>query len=290
MQTGIGDSKERRFSSPCRPCSTVAVAQRGVVGLVRRSATAFLLNINACCFPSLSLPWADAAIPRCNLGPEIAYEIGNPVMLCFFLSGSSTRKMVFRLKVDEHASVALKGSQGVALGDDKPLPVYTWVAGTHGTPDEATSSVPAYPLNCENTSDVSRREAHVSCPQVFSADGKVVLLLNLVVNLQHGKLTNFAWDNGCSGCGPSRCMESHMHYKVKSRSATGGTFKNGACGQDLSGCPTGETGACDMKVFVTWAGSDSAGRHLLSAGMRLSKFTGYTMASIYETMSDSYKR
>merc|ERR1712176_213308 len=199
-------------------------------------------------------------------------------MFCVSITTNPVRKMIFRLKVDEYSTLMLKGSQKMTTSASQP--VYAWVG--------ASQTGEANPLNCDDTSDMERRGAVASCPQIYTSSSHVAFLLNLVVNLDNGKVSSFAWDNGCAGCGPSSCMESSKRFDVNKSIAGSEYFKTGVCGQDTPKCPPEAENSCDMKILVTWAGTDKDGNNLLSAGLRLSKFTGHTLRSVYDTMSDNY--
>jgi len=218
--------------------------------------------------------------PTCNLGAAVSYGLRDSAMFCFFLSTSPVKKMIFRLKVDELSTVILKGSQKFAVAEGQSQPVYTWVTGTR--------SSKAHPLDCTDSSDLADRGHSVSCPQVFTTGSHVAQVLNLVINLKNGHLSSFAWDNGCAACSPSSCIQSSKSLSLPSFKEGPAFFSVGACGEDLPKCPPDDENSCDMKVFVSWAGTDKDGRNLVSAGTRLSKFTGPTLKSVYGTMNDNY--
>eukprot|EP00928_Gymnodinium_smaydae_P070006 TRINITY_DN53955_c0_g1_i1.p1 TRINITY_DN53955_c0_g1~~TRINITY_DN53955_c0_g1_i1.p1 ORF type:complete len:259 (-),score=26.94 TRINITY_DN53955_c0_g1_i1:251-1027(-) len=221
-----------------------------------------------------------SGFPLCSMSNPMAYSVGEPVMLCFFVSTSPPRKMVFRLKVDEYATISLKGSKSIAAAESQS--VYTWVAA--GYAGEAS------PLDCSNASDVGARGDIVSCPQIYTSSRHSAAMLNLVVNLQDGKITGFAWDNNCAGCGPSSCMKTHTSLNLSTNIPGGSLFDAGVCGRELAKCSQATENSCDMTAMVTWVGTDQNGRNLLSAGMRLSKFTGYTLKSLFETLDDTYDK
>lgn len=242
-------------------------------------------------FALCTLPGAFAKdsleLPSCHLGDQPPVEIGGSLKLCFFLSTSPPKKMVFQIKVDEYAQLVLQGSQAQALtalgasqeASNGSAPVHTWVA--------ASGSESVEPLDCGNVTDVDRRSGRVSCPQIFASSNHVAQVVNLVVNLRDGRISSFAWDNGCQGCGAAECMRSHKSLAIGVGRGGGDTFNQGTCGRGFSGCRQ-QGLACDLKVLITFAGTDRHGTNALSAGMRLSKFTGYTLASLYQKMNDKY--
>lgn len=216
--------------------------------------------------------------PSCNVGSLNSLAVGETIHLCVFLSSRPTKKMVFAMKVDEYSQLLLKGSEN-SVKANQSQSTYTWVA--------TSTHAPAWPLNCADSSDVYERSSFASCPQIYSSTERVVQLTNLVVNMRAGKVSSFAWDNGCSGCGPSSCLMGLKGVDVQNRTAGPDVFPEGTCSQELSSCDGNEL-ACDLKLFVSFAGTDRNGRNLASAGLRMSQLTGYTLKSLYEKMKNKY--
>lgn len=221
---------------------------------------------------------ASFRFPLCDLGPQAPVSIGDRIPICVFLSTDPPKKMVFRVKVEEYAELVLQGSQALAFNSTNK-PVYTWAAVS----GSLNSSLP---LDCGNASDVDRRSHLASCPQVYATGTHMVHLLSLVINLHDGFVHSFAWDSSCEGCGPNACIQSKKAIDLQQGTQSWDDL-GGACGAETGGCRDGA--GCDMKVFVTWAGTDKEGRHCTSAGMRMSKFTGYTLTSLYEKANQNYK-
>lgn len=216
--------------------------------------------------------------PACNLGSLGPLAIGDSITFCVFLSTAKSKKMVFRIKVDDYSEMLLQNSSDVSLRNQTP-PIYTWVT--------ASMSQVALPLDCSNPTDMSQRSSVASCPQVYADSNNLAQMLSLVVNMQNGLVSSFAWDNNCMGCGSSSCMYSRSGFNLTSRQAIGDTFSEGTCGQSRDNCMSNSL-SCDLKIFVTWAGTDMQNQHLVSAGLRLSQFTGYTLTSLYDSMNQDY--
>lgn len=213
----------------------------------------------------------------CGFGIYTDLALGDPIRLCVFVSTAPIRKMVFMLKVDEYAKALLHGSARLAVANQSS-PLYTWVATSQ------TSA--AYPLDCDNAEDVRNRSSQATCPQLYAGSSKVAELLSLVITLDKGRITSLDWDNGdvangCAGCGPSFCMYSSKSLNLSSWLGGPSYFDQGSCGFDLNSCTEDK---CNLSVLVTWVGTDRDGRNAVSAGIRLSKFTGYTLNSLYDTM------
>lgn len=212
----------------------------------------------------------------CNGDPQGPAAIGDRITFCVFVGSNPPSKMVFRAKVDESSQFLLHGSQQAVTGAS---PVYTWV-----TPVTAKE---ALPLDCSNSSEVSRRGAEATCPQIYAGSGMRAEYLNLVISLQYGVITNLAWDNSCIGCGPSYCLTSAKSLNTTSWEESFEKFSDGACGIALSSCSASSV-TCDLKVFVSWVGTDGDGRALRSGSLRLSRLGGSTLASLYDKMKTNY--
>lgn len=206
--------------------------------------------------------------------------VGDSLWFCVFLSTRPARKMVFQIKVEEAAELDLQGSRDFAL-ENLSQPLYTWVSTSHRGSSEA--------LDCSNATDMELRGHDVSCPQIYAHATAVTQLSNLVVNLREGRVSSFAWDNSCSGCSPSQCLKSSQSLSEENFTEGSQFFSEGTCGESADFC-IGTPAACNLKVFVTWAGTDKHGRNLVSAGSRLSKLAGPTLSSFYNTLKDGYNQ
>ncbi|CAE8597820.1 unnamed protein product [Polarella glacialis] len=219
-------------------------------------------------------------IASCDIGDLYSVAIGDAVKFCVFLSTTPPRKMVFEVKVEEYAELLLQGSEQF-INATTTQPMYTWVA--------ITQKKDALPLNCASGGDMANRSSLVSCPQIYATPDRVAPLVNLVVNLREGQISSFAWDNGCVGCGPSSCMKGSNSFDMQSGVAGNSQFEQGTCGQKIGSC-AGKDKVCSLKIFVTWAGTDRNGRNLVSAGLRLSKLSGATLGSLYDSMQTDYNQ
>eukprot|EP00747_Dinoflagellata_sp_TGD_P166099 gnl/TRDRNA2_/TRDRNA2_188367_c0_seq1.p1 gnl/TRDRNA2_/TRDRNA2_188367_c0~~gnl/TRDRNA2_/TRDRNA2_188367_c0_seq1.p1 ORF type:complete len:297 (-),score=44.08 gnl/TRDRNA2_/TRDRNA2_188367_c0_seq1:98-988(-) len=231
---------------------------------------------------------SNSTVPVCNMGGQPPVAIGDDVMLCVFVLAPplGSKKMVFKLKVEEHASLLLQGSERLALGEPGNLtapaqPIHAWVA--------ASQEAPALPLDCTSPSDMDARGGIVSCPQVYASRSHISQLTNLVVNMRDGVLQSFVWDNGCDACGPARCMDSWKSLDLSTGVGGPDVFEQGTCGQEHIQCAPADV-ACDLNIFVTWYGTDKDGRNARSAGTRLSRFTGPTLRSVYDSTADKYSK
>jgi hypothetical protein len=87
-------------------------------------------------------------------------------------------------------------------------------------------------------------------------------VFSFVVNIKDGVVTNITDDNAdCGNCETSQTCNSDTNYKCYSSNAN---YKG-----------------ADPKFFISWIGTDSAGNYMLSHTKRLSRFSQYSIGSIY---------
>ena len=89
--------------------------------------------------------------------------------------------------------------------------------------------------------------------------------LSLVIVLDEGLVSELLWDTGCYSCEDANCIE-------------------GNCALSISDCSDNN---CDFSAYVSWYGTDSNGRYLLSAGQRLSQFQSTSAQTYYEYVKDN---
>lgn len=107
-------------------------------------------------------------------------------------------------------------------------------------------------------------------------------MLNLVIKLKEGKITDIVWDNQCYACESKLCM-SDLEAK---NLYTGEQTKYSNCrGKEIKK----EFFGNDPRFYVTWFGTDKAGRQLKSSNMAMSKFKNYDVTSLGDALKDSVK-
>mmetsp|Transcript_31489 Transcript_31489/g.83968 ORF Transcript_31489/g.83968 Transcript_31489/m.83968 type:complete len:252 (-) Transcript_31489:246-1001(-) len=210
--------------------------------------------------------------PACDFGQQSNFVVGDSIHICVFLATSPPKKMVFRIKVDEHASLVLRDAAQFSASDDDGL--HVWMS--------ASGDEPMYPLDCEGSDS---REHLVSCPQIFSMADSSVIVLSAVINMADGNIQNFVWDDSCVGCASSSCL--YGSKRLDNRTFVGGDalHANGVCSK--ISCLSQDTD-CDLKLFLTWAGTDADGNNALSASTRLSRFSGTSLTSALDSISSLF--
>ena len=55
-------------------------------------------------------------------------------------------------------------------------------------------------------------------------------------------------------------------------------------------CTTNQNGECDIKLFVSWQGTDRTGKNLISSGERFMNFENYNLAGMYDSIKQISNR
>lgn len=135
-----------------------------------------------------------------------------------------------------------------------------------------------------------------------------VPLYTVIIGLDRGKVSYIAWDDGCFFCtasGPD-CVPTAVNVNGTDTTVVSDSSLTG-CRQSLDSAysppqdncypaatipsnatsgnatvSTNVTTPCDLKVFVTWTGTDSNGKFLTSAGQRFSRYRSFGVANLYQ--------
>lgn len=95
-------------------------------------------------------------------------------------------------------------------------------------------------------------------------------LLSFVVNIDGGAVTALTDDTaGCDSCDTSNKCNTNTASKCYN------------VGSSYAGS--------DPRLFISWIGTDASGNHMLSHTKRLSRFTQYSIGSIYSSVVNSFK-
>mmetsp|Transcript_9032 Transcript_9032/g.14794 ORF Transcript_9032/g.14794 Transcript_9032/m.14794 type:complete len:221 (+) Transcript_9032:321-983(+) len=107
---------------------------------------------------------------------------------------------------------------------------------------------------------------YIKTPRLFRKDNLVVSFLTVVINLDKGNVTDMRWDDDCSACSNSACVD-------------------GNCAVDFTTeCPVNPS-ACDPKVYIAWSGTDRQGRFMTSSGNVPSQFRFYSIGAVWNALA-----
>ena len=113
--------------------------------------------------------------------------------------------------------------------------------------------------------------------------------VTVIVHLDRGVVTRVVYDNGCTLCDGMRselaCKADNTSVVCPAAEVYGGApAECRDCYLKLgSGCGENRH-ACAPKIYIAWVGTDVDGNALLSAGSVLSRFGGYSLQGVYDTV------
>jgi hypothetical protein len=252
--------------------------------------------------------------PLCNFSSPGALNIGTVVPLCvFMMSGPANdptspsyappqiKSIAFGVPVDTYAMLDLSGSYGSfnhPLRDQDNL--YAWMTGAPtGT---------AWARECALQEGTQKTFANIdnttaySCPQLVMTTQSVVPLASIVAVVDQGRLINLIWDNQCQTCPTmgDRCIGGNLALTLANSTSSqqyltsndmSAITANKICSVYQSDClsPTNSSGInCDFRVLLTWSGTDSLGKRLLSSSLRMTQFSGSSVGSMWSSVANSF--
>ena len=182
----------------------------------------------------------------CGQGDEDkTYATWDTALLCLFFDNMvPPQKVVFTPQVDKFEALQIKG-------------IY----------EQFKSSVDGDLQVTAMSNGVRSR------PAIFKRGEEIAQILNLVVGLEEGKISNIEWRNNCfdmQGCRPDDCEDTSVDYGGKNHNEFN-CFRSGCAGvSDYS---------CDTQVFVTWVGRDNGRDDCTSDNYRISSFYNFGIVS-----------
>ena len=126
---------------------------------------------------------------------------------------------------------------------------------------------------------------------------ETIPLYTVIVIADKGIVSAITWDDGCLACADNGPNCIYNAVDVNTSQVYRGDIGLRGCYEDAATCaPTPiDTSAlpnatnynftsspCDLKVFVTWTGTDRNGAFFTSAGERLSRYTSFGVGSLYQ--------
>ena len=253
--------------------------------------------------------------PLCNFTTPSNATIGSTIPLCIFVmsapSGDASspssyvppqiKSMAFSVPVDEYAMLDLYGSfQKLTHPTRDQDKLFAWATGA--------ASVTAWPRECALDPGVPNtfpalgpNSATRSCPQLYMTRDHVVPLASLVAVMNNGVLENLVWDNECQTCATlsDSCIAGRLSLTLVNATSTQQYLSensrskitdNSICSVTYDQClPTNSTGInCDLRVLLTWYGTDANGKRLTSSSLRLTQFSGSSVGSMWNSVANSF--
>eukprot|EP00484_Ammonia_sp_Unknown_P028275 CAMPEP_0197027052 /NCGR_PEP_ID=MMETSP1384-20130603/7042_1 /TAXON_ID=29189 /ORGANISM="Ammonia sp." /LENGTH=238 /DNA_ID=CAMNT_0042455843 /DNA_START=39 /DNA_END=755 /DNA_ORIENTATION=+ len=162
----------------------------------------------------------------------------------------------FATNVDTYTLVTLQGSNLGESYDDNTTTDYQWMQTNAGLPADVGVQFEAG--NVTSNTVFARYTDENDRTWIYTQ-------MSLVIVLDNGKVDEVLWDKGCTGCDAENCIKNN-------------------CAIPVSECNVNN---CDMSAYISWYGTDSGGRYLLSAGQRLSQFQSASARSYYDYVKEN---
>lgn len=110
----------------------------------------------------------------------------------------------------------------------------------------------------------------MQAPYYNNGENWVFPVMNLMIQLDQGKVSNYFWRNTCLGCSgndvvntcETKSLTSTIINPADTSSTTTATYNQENCKRTKCSADFKD---CDLRIYVTWSGLDSEGKNLLSS-------------------------
>lgn len=114
----------------------------------------------------------------------------------------------------------------------------------------------------------------------------VLTCAHCVVSHPH-QIQGVTWDDGCYFCDPETC-EPNLFGSAANHSASRIVDSGYTCYSPMTACTGENATTCDITLYVGWTGTDKSGNYLSSAGLRMSQFKKYSIATYFKKIANSF--
>jgi len=114
---------------------------------------------------------------------------------------------------------------------------------------------------------------------------RTIPVYTVVISAEQGVPQNVVFDEGCFFCEPgsAQCVGNVFDNATKTvPSAPSSPFRSCA---SPSECTAASGDACDLKLFITWTGTDANGAYFQSANLRFSRFRQFGVGQYYDDIA-----
>lgn len=119
-------------------------------------------------------------------------------------------------------------------------------------------------------------------PYIRKNGDRVYPVMNILINLDMGKIFNVTVEDITEACPDSAIAESILNLNLLISS----TSSVNNCKVPLCVAQDNEKGRCDFKIFISWAGTDKMGNSLISASERIINFRNYNIEGVFNSILD----
>lgn len=144
------------------------------------------------------------------------------------------------------------------------------------------------------TVSVSSNDVDAALPKVYKfiqpgGVKRTASVMTAIISVQDGDVVAITWDEGCFFCDPKKedCVpntfDNSTNTVYDAAPYATCTQTDTACAEETGSYGTEGGGACDLKMYVTWTGTDVNGNFLTSAGLRFSQYRAFGVESLYDS-------
>jgi hypothetical protein len=101
--------------------------------------------------------------------------------------------------------------------------------------------------------------------------------MSIVIQLEQGKIANLRVEDL-----KEACVNSKLEPIIPADFPNTDPNQIELCPMTL--CSTNENGECDVKLFISWLGTDVDGNNLISSGERFMNFKNYNLEGMYTSI------
>jgi hypothetical protein len=254
------------------------------------------------------------APPLCKFTSPTSLNIGSVMPMCVFMMSAPVsdptspsyirpeiKSIAFGVPVDTYVMLDLTNSYSAFNHPQRDQDnLYAWMTGSPTSTGWAREC--ALQEGVPKTFKSIDTTTAYSCPQLVMTMQTVVPLASIVAVVEEGKLVNLIWDNQCQTCPTmsDECIGGNLALTL-ANSTTSQQYvtsndlskitDNKICSVAHSDCKstTNTTGVnCDFRVLLTWKGTDSRGKRLLSSSLRMTQFSGSSVGSMWNSVANSF--
>jgi len=132
---------------------------------------------------------------------------------------------------------------------------------------------------------------------VATGDITTIPVYTAIIQMDNGVVSNIGWDDGCFFCAENTdtcafsAFNANASLPIADSTLRGCRKASDECYADAftndqatntTGNATLTAGNCDLKIFLTWTGTDRNGQYLRSANKRFSRYRAFGVATAYQ--------
>ena len=119
-------------------------------------------------------------------------------------------------------------------------------------------------------------------PYMRNEDRLVFPVISLLIQTELGKIINIVLEDIKDACQENNVVPEVLPMGLQITEPN----KIPLCSQEFCSEEMNKNGLCDLKVFVSWEGTDMRGNTMVSHSKRILNFAKYSLSKMYESMRD----